>query len=128
MIKGFDIDLYNCFVTFVWDSNEAELMSFFDMNPQIPEEYKDEIVTIFRKRDCDAFSGPLSCSDVITIFISDTSYRAVAHEIYHLCHLIMTKRGIQDEEAWAYLIGYVTEKYYELKEEKDEIKKEGTNS
>lgn len=127
MIKGFDIDLYNCFVTFVWDSNEWELTSFFNENPQIPEEYKNEMITIFRKRDCDAFTGPLSYSDVITIFMSDTSPRTVAHEIYHLCHLIMTKRGIQDEEAWAYLIGYVTENYYKLKEGKNEVKEETTN-
>ena len=116
MIKGFDIDIYNCFVTFVWDATEQELLEFFRNNPQIPEEYRDEMIEIFRKRNCDAFTGPLSYSDVITIFMSDTSHRTVAHEIYHLCHLIMTKRGIQDEEAWAYLIGYITEKYYKLKE------------
>lgn len=128
MIKGFDIDLYNCFVTFVWDSSEMELTTFFNENPQIPKKYKDEMITIFRKRNCDAFTGPLSHSDVITIFMSDTSHRTVAHEIYHLCHLIMTKRGIKDEEAWAYLIGYITEKYYELKDEKNEVKEQTTDS
>lgn len=118
MITGFNLEIYNCFVSFVWDTNEHELKEFFDNNPQVPKEYQEEMLDIIKKKNCDAFTGPLSYSDVITIFMSDTSYKTVAHEIYHLCHLIMTQRGVQDEEAWAYLIGHITEKYYELKEKR----------
>lgn len=120
MISGFYIDIYQCSITFVIDSNEEELKEFFSNNPHIPEENQKEIIELFKKKKGNAFTGPLTDVDAITVFITEPTYRNVAHEIYHLCHLIMTQRSIEDEEAWAYLIGYITEKFYNIKDGKEE--------
>ena len=40
----------------------------------------------------------------------------VSHEIFHVCNKILCAAGVNhdaDAEPWAYLIGWMTEKYYE---------------
>lgn len=41
----------------------------------------------------------------------------VAHEIFHVSNSILMTRGVTfdaDAEAWAYLIGWITKRFYEI--------------
>jgi len=117
MIVEFNIDIYECSVTFAWDTSEHELTSFCDKKG-ISEEYRKQILENYNKTNVIGFVTLVSEDNPICIFPIEPTPGTVAHEIYHICYKIMTSRNIQDEEAWAYLIGYITKTYYEIREEK----------
>lgn len=53
-------------------------------------------------------------TNCIVIFKDTPNNKVVAHELYHVAYRICTLRGIECEEAWAYLIGYLTEMFYDM--------------
>ena len=57
----------------------------------------------------------------ILIFQQITTEGAITHEVIHATYKLLKVRGFEldDEEAWAYLGGYLTEKYYEYLREND---------
>lgn len=50
-------------------------------------------------------------------FGKNPSHSTVAHEIFHAVEFLMIKLNmplsLQNDEAWAYLIGYITGEYYD---------------
>jgi len=120
MITGFSLDIYDSDISFAWNTNEKELTAFLDKIEATQEE-RDE----FFRRVNNGNTGAISVcygdsGSSITIFNSEPSFKAVAHEIYHIAYRILKPRGIEDEEAWAYLIGYITEMFYDLYNEPQE--------
>lgn len=114
MIKGFSLDIYDCEVSFAWDTNEKELRAFLEANA-VPEERRDKFIAIVLGAYVGAVTVALDDStNCITVFNCEPNNKVVAHEIFHIAYRVLTPRGIEDEEAWAYLIGYLTEMFYDL--------------
>jgi len=114
MITGFSLDIYDCDISFAWDTNEKELRAFLDAN-DVPEDRRDEFIA----NTLGAYVGAVTVgmgdsTNCITVFKCEPNNKVVAHEIFHIAHRVLTLRGIEDEEAWAYLIGYLTEMFYDL--------------
>ena len=114
MITGFSLDIYDSDISFAWNTNEKELSAFLDKVDASAENREEFFHKI--NEDC-AGAITVSCgsgTSCITIFKEKPNNTVVAHEIYHIAYRILQPRGIEDEEAWAYLIGYLTEMFYDL--------------
>ena len=121
MITGFSIDIYDCDLSFAIDTNEKELNQFFDQIG-LPEEGRQAYYDEFSKdpsMKIEALTCDFGTPNYLIVFNSDPSPKAVAHEIFHAAYRILNPRGIEDEEAYAYLIGYITETFYQVKAEYD---------
>ena len=114
MIKGFSLDIYDSDISFAWDTNEKELSAFLD-EIDATAENREEFLQKVNEDDSGATTVSYGCgTNCITVFNVEPNNKVVAHEIFHIAHRVLVPRGIEDEEAWAYLIGYVTEMFYDL--------------
>ena len=114
MIKGFSLDIYDSDISFAWDTNEKEISAFLD-EIEATADNREEFLQEINEDDSGAITvGYGSGTSCITIFKEEPNNKVVAHEIYHIAYRILQPRGIEDEEAWAYLIGYLTEMFYDL--------------
>ena len=114
MITGFSLDIYDSDISFAWDTNTKELDAFLDKLEATPE-----MREAFYNNVGDEKIGAVTFSygdstDCMVIFRERPSHKIVAHELYHVAYRILKQRGIEDEEAWAYLIGYLTEMFYDV--------------
>lgn len=114
MITGFLLDIYDSDISFAWDTNTKELDAFLDKLEATPE-----MRAAFYNNVGDEMIGAVTFSygdstDCMVIFREEPSNKIVAHELYHVAYRILKQRGIEDEEAWAYLIGHLTEMFYDL--------------
>lgn len=115
MIKGFPVDIYGCEVSFAWNSHNKELSALLDKY-ELDEEAKQGFFSLLDNANR-ASAITISIADtgnVIVVFFGEPNNRDVAHELYHVACRIMEGKGIQEEESWAYLIGYLTEMFYDL--------------
>lgn len=116
MIKGFSLDIYDSDISFAWDSNPKEIEAFFEQ-AGATEEARKEAMDVLSQGDTGAMTICYSATNIIVVFKEEPTHKVVAHEIYHVAHRIMTPRLIEDQEAWAYLIGHLTEMFYGLHDE-----------
>ena len=126
MVIAVDVDMYHASVVFMVESDIHEFnMLYYDNVSKITdEEYKCMLNDIENPCLCNGFTIALD-SGAIIVYLRHADYEEdVAHEIFHAANRILCKRGFElDEsgEAWAYLVGYLTRKFYEaLKEKNDE--------
>lgn len=115
MITGFSLDIYDSDISFAWDTNEKELSAFLDKIEAAAEDREE----FLQKVNEDKTGAITVCyggrgTSCITVFNVEPNNKVVAHEIFHITHKVLAPRGIEDEEAWAYLIGYLTEMFYDL--------------
>lgn len=113
MIKGFSLDIYDSDITFAWDTNEKELNAFFEQ-VDAPQEYRDMFWEEYDQSKVGALTTGYSATNMFVVFRDEPNNKVVAHELYHVAYNVLHHRGIEDEEAWAYLIGYLTEMFYDL--------------
>lgn len=98
-----------------------------------PEEADDALHDKFRKAPQDAFDALLddirdnsNCDGATChnsrntyyymVYIRHVTHRNVSHELFHVVNMILMTRGISHDETaepWAYLIGWLTERFYE---------------
>lgn len=113
MIKGFRLELYDSDIFFAWNTDKQELDNFFTKE-RVPQ----GICAFFHQRFNENSTGALTIgypvTNMLTVFRIKPDNKSIAHEIYHIVYNILKPREIEDEEAWAYCIGYVTSKFYEL--------------
>ena len=114
MISGFNIDIYDVSVTYAWNTSKEEIINFFSKNC-IKDEYKSRIIEGFKEKNIGGFMCVVSDEDFLCVFFEPDNPKVIVHELFHVCHKIMTERNIEDEEAWAYLMGYLVHMYYEIK-------------
>ena len=115
MIKGFNVDIYGCEVSFAWNTHPKELTAFLDKY-ELTEEAKEQFFSIL---DDSGRAGAITIQiadtgNCIVIFFEEPNNKNVAHELYHVACRVMEGRNIKEEESWAYLIGYLTEMFYDL--------------
>lgn len=114
MIKGFGLDIYNTGINFAWNTSRDELYSFLDDIGEPKEKVAEFSEKVFREN-----AGAVTVcfgdgNNTITVFNNEPNNSSAAHEIYHIACGILKPRGIEDEEAYAYLIGHITEMFYRL--------------
>ena len=114
MITGFSLDIYDSDISFAWDTNTKELDAFLDKLEATPE-----MREAFHNNIGDEKIGAVTfcygdSTDCMVIFREKPNNKIVAHELYHVAYRILKQRGIEDEESWAYLIGHITEMFYDL--------------
>lgn len=114
MIKGFSLDIYDCDITFAWNTNRKELEAFLDKVKATDEQKKEFLERVYEENTGAITVGCNGGTSCITIFHDEPNNKVTAHEIYHIAHRVLCPRDIEDEEAWAYLIGYITEMFYDL--------------
>lgn len=114
MITGFSLDIYDSDVSFAWNTNEKELNAFLD-KVEVPEEKRAEFFENVLGDKIGAVTASYGNStNCIVVFWDEPNNKIVAHELFHVAYRILNTRGIEDEEAWAYLIGHLTETFYDL--------------
>lgn len=125
MIKIVDIDLYHTSVVFLGGISVHDFNCFYYRNVLhlTDEEYKSIIKDIENPKACNGLTAGLDNGGILVYVRHPTWEGDVAHEIFHAANKILTDRGFnldEDGEPWAYLIGYLTDKYYEALSEEYE--------
>lgn len=119
MIKYLKIEIYNITVVMLKEPTNVEFETLYHDNVTriTDEEYRQMHTDIFSNERCGGFTYMLGCGDIVTcIKFPQKGY--VAHELLHTTNKILGSRGIvadfENDEAQAYLLAYLTEKYYEF--------------
>lgn len=118
MIKGFKLDIYDSEIHFAWDTNNDELNNFFN-EAKVPDECRKVFYERYNENNTGAITTGYPVTNMFTVFRLHPTTKSVAHEIYHIVYNILKPREIEDEEAWAYCIGYVTDMFYKLYSQTD---------
>lgn len=123
MVYQLDIDLIRAQVVFLIETTTAEFdRLYYDNVTRITdEEYKEIKREIENPKLSDGYTGMLDNGTVIIFLRHKFAEGAITHEMIHAAYKLLKVRGFEldDEEAWAYLGGYLTEKYYEYLREND---------
>lgn len=140
MAFDLEIGIYNTHILFLVGTTLSQYKKVYEKNKDaITEEENDGIIKdIQRPKSCDGFT--LSCDNgdyVVYLRQENPKVGNVAHEIFHVANKILYHRGVtydSDAEAWAYLIGFITQRFYralahdtKLKEKKQKQKKDTAN-
>lgn len=96
------------------DELKEENSNKFD--DEIYKQMKDDICNVNR---CDGFASTMKDGSYLMYIREghETDYRVVMHELFHITNKILFDRNIYYEEsaeAWAYLIGYLAESYFNI--------------
>ena len=123
MIYQLDIDLIRANVIFLIEPTLAEFdRLYYDNVTRITDaEYKDIREEIENPELSDGYTRLLNCGTAIVYLRHKYAEGSFTHEIIHAAYKLLKVRGfdLDDEEAWAYLGGYLTEKYYDFMREND---------
>lgn len=117
MYKIIPIDIYN-FNLFFIVGDTKELKNSLDSHF---EEKAEAVYNLMTKGMTETLTGSTALIDngQVILWLPDASRKGtVAHEIFHAVCFIMEKVGIgfsnESDEAYAYLIGYLTDKVNEI--------------
>lgn len=121
MIKVHNIDVYRCTVIFIVGEDERELdLFYYDNVKRMTDEERNEIVSDMRNPRIDGCVLQTDSGSYIVWLSRFDNESVVAHEIYHVANKILCQRGVNhdaDGEPWAYLIGHLTEVFYNWRRE-----------
>ena len=111
MRKCIKIDQYNCDLIVAVSDKIKEDTNKILKKYKLTQRIDYEIEGIFLFHDIDKYYLLLSSQHL--------SHNTIAHEIYHAVVRITEDRDISDEEAQAWLMGYITEMVYQFLNKKD---------
>jgi hypothetical protein len=120
MVKFLTVEIYNITVVFFSNPTKAEFETMYHDNVTriTDKEYKQMYYDIFENEKCGGFTFLLECGDIICFVKFPEKRGYIAHEILHTTNRILGTRGIiadyDNDEAQAYLLAYLTERYYEF--------------
>lgn len=109
-----NIDVYGCKIFFIVTENILkEALLLYKKYKQNSPEDDGEL------RDNEGLYLTFNISNhYLLIHDKYLTHNTLAHEIHHVAHSIMNDRDVDDEEAEAWLCGYITEKVYLYLEKK----------
>lgn len=120
MIFDLEVPIYNCHIAFLVESTVEDFEEFYKNNKErlTEEEYKSIAEDIKDVVNVDGLTmrDDKTC-DYLVYFRHPEHKDDVAHEIFHVANKILMARGVTfdaDAEAWAYLIGWITKRFYEI--------------
>ena len=118
MIFTLPVDIYKTFVVVAIEPSEEEWLEYVSKNDDfMAEEYSEQVLEEIRNVD-----GLDGCTiepkeGFFIIFVrKKTNHGDIAHEIFHTVQDIMKRCRVpltKDGEAWAYLIGMITDIVYQ---------------
>lgn len=120
MINFLDIDIYGTTFVFVVESTLDEWNNFYlRWSDKLSDDDNKTVIDTIKDMNYNGCCILTDKNDYI-IYIRDKENNGdIAHEIFHACNRLLTKFGVTHDEyseAWAYLIGYVTNKFYDMLE------------
>jgi hypothetical protein len=102
MRKKIKLDVYSCNVHFILAENFDKVCA--SIYKKSNEKYDEEV---------DSAEGTVICFDMSNYYLvinkKYLSNNTISHEIYHLVREILKDRGVEDDEAGAWLCGMFTE-------------------
>lgn len=100
MIKRIKLDQYECKVT---------VETVADVSKRLTQLYKKFKVSEDAGTGYDGVAFNATLQDYYVIYEEkELSHNLIAHELFHISNRICKDREIEDEEAGAWLIGYLT--------------------
>lgn len=119
MIEIVDIPLYKCSVVFLIESTIEEWKEFFD------KQYKEKRLQSSNDSDVrgefelntPGFVFTTGLNDYICYISNVNNAGLVAHELFHVANAALQDKGVELDlkgEAYAYLIEYLTNEFYNL--------------
>lgn len=120
MIEILEIPIYETTFVFVVEASVEEWNDFYlkwsDMLSDDDNKSVVDTINDVRYNGCCILTDK---NDYIIYIREKTNHGDIAHEIFHACNRLLTRLEFAHEETaegWAYLIGYVTNKFYEMME------------
>lgn len=116
--KSFKIDIYDTIITvIVTDNVTQEEQRLYDKHKLDDKVYEEEP---------DGFTLSLPDGNHCVVLKDEKlSMNLLAHEIYHLTNFVTRNRGIHDEEAQAWLMGYLFDKILTILQKEKVVIKNG---
>jgi hypothetical protein len=109
--KKIKLSTYNCNLHFIITDNLTREVNKVYKNYNMSEDFKDSAEGVVISLDIDDYTFILS-NEYIT-------HNTIAHEVYHVVVKVTEDRGVIDEEAQAWLAGYVTGEIYKFLQKKN---------
>ena len=117
MIDNIRVDIYNKEVAFLVEITPEEFDRFYYDNVTriTDEEYRDIREDILNWKEVGGNTCTLDSGLYLVYLRNGRSDECVPHEILHVCNCILYDAGVTYDRAaepWAYLVGWMTDKYY----------------
>lgn len=117
MIDNIRVDIYNKEVAFLVEITPEEFDRFYYDNVEriTDEEYRDIRKDILNWKEVGGVTWTLDSGMYLVYLRDGKSDKYVPHEILHVCNCILYDAGVtydRTAEPWAYLVGWMTDKYY----------------
>lgn len=111
------IETYNCTVTFVVSSElSKEIAKVYSKYKVKASEFKLEDI---QNDNEGILMSPDMNKYYLMIDLKYLTHNTIAHEIFHTCIRIAEDRQVEDEEAQAWLCGYITGAFYRFLDKKE---------
>lgn len=133
MIRQLDIPIYDTNVLFLLDVTGEEFAKFLDNEQNKSRITEEEIKSVFDDIKDDKWEGtlfPLDCGAYISLIKNAKDERCYTHELFHIADTILKDRGVEyteNNEALAYMIGWISKQYSYLLKEFNEKKTKENN-
>lgn len=119
MIKILELPIYKTTIIMMAESKPREWEEFYHLyeDKLTEDDFKDILHDIQSPTECNGFTRSLDKGDYAFYVRFKNRVGDIAHEIFHVSNKILCSRGVYHEadgEAWAYLIGYITEEFYSM--------------
>jgi len=116
MIDNIEVDIYGRNVAFLVEVTPEEFDRFYyDNVTRITDEEYQRIKKDILNKSIGGFTRLLNSGMSLVYLKNGRSDIFVPHKIFHVCNDILCRAGVHhdiDAEAWAYLIGWMTNEYY----------------
>ena len=129
MIRQLDIPIYGANVLFLIEPSGEEWAGFCDNEKNKVKLTEEEIKLVFNEIASDKWSGTtirLDKGGYVFLIKGAHNPCYFAHELYHVADRILKDRGVEhtdDDEAYAYMVGWLNEQYHIILQEYDNLNK-----
>jgi len=106
MRKKINLKQYSCDIIFIVTEQIVKETNKILKQNDVKHRVDYEIEGIFLYHDIDKY--------YVLLDINNLSHNTIAHELYHACVRITEDRCISDEEAQAWLCGYLADNMYKF--------------
>ncbi len=125
MIEILGIPIYKTTIVLIAEATAREWEDFYySYRDQLTDDdYKCLLKDIKDPSTCNGATITFDKGDYGVFIRHKGNVGDIAHEIFHVANKILCSRGVHHEpdgEPWAYLIGYITEEFYNMLEKNKE--------
>ena len=131
MIRQLDVPIYDTNVLFLLETTGEEWAEFCDNEINKEKLTEEEIKSVFDELSNEGWAGSvltlMNNGGYISIIKDPNRIFYYTHELFHLTDSILKDRGVeytQNNEALAYMVGWINEQYSYILEEFNEETKE----